>query len=107
MTLKEIKDRIKKAQSVEYTDEEFDELMELERNKPVKVYVDPIVPNFIEEELSCPVEYKSREEIEKMFEEQDTIIVVPPSVHKELKRQKANMKRYIKSKLIKIKDKNK
>jgi rRNA-processing protein FCF1 len=42
-----------------------------------------------------------------MFEEQDTRIVVPPSVYKELKKQKHNMKRYIKSKLIKIKDKNK
>lgn len=39
--------------------------------------------------------------------EVDTRIVVPSSVYKELKRQKANMKRYIKSKLIKIKDKNK
>lgn len=35
----------------------------------------------------------------------DTRIVVPPSVYKELKRQKANMKRYVKSKLIKIRDK--
>jgi hypothetical protein len=105
MTFKEMKDRIKKAQAVEYTDEEFDELMELEENKPIKVYVEPIVPNFIEEELSCPVEYKTKEQVEEMFEEQDIRIVVPPSLYEELKRYKYDIRKYVKSKLIKIKDK--
>ncbi|MDD4381744.1 MAG: hypothetical protein PHE21_00130 [Candidatus Dojkabacteria bacterium] len=40
-------------------------------------------------------------------EEWNDLRIVPPSVYKELKRQKANMKRYVKSKLIKIKDKKK
>ena len=37
----------KKACSVEYTDEEFDELVEIEKNKPVEVYVDPIDIDFV------------------------------------------------------------
>ena len=38
-----------------------------EENEPEKVYVDPIVPNFTEE-LSAPVEYKTKEEVKRMFE---------------------------------------
>ena len=39
-----------------------------EENEPEKVYVEPIVPNFTEE-LSAPVEYKTRKQVKEMFKD--------------------------------------
>lgn len=44
----------------------------------------------------------SSSNMEKKDWEVDTRIIVPPSFYKELKKHKYNMKKYIKSKLIKL-----
>ena len=51
-----------------YTQQELSKAREEGENEPEKVYVDPIVPNFTEE-LSAPVEYRTREEIKERFKD--------------------------------------
>lgn len=49
------------------------EIVPNEPDEPEKVYVDPIVPNFTEE-LSWPVEYKTRKQVKEMFKDTKKLI---------------------------------
>jgi hypothetical protein len=68
------------VKNMEKINEIIDRLNEQEE-KVEKVYVDPIKVDFTKEDISVPVEFKTREQVEEMFEdttngERDTDCVV-------------------------------